>query len=444
MRDLVRLRDEKQIVETTLYGILIRMPKMKSFLRDNLPVAISAILIFVALTVGGYYIGYKRGAVSSTTTATTEGAAAQADYSVYWQAWKVLKDNHIDAAKKTDKDFMYGSIAGLTQALGDPHTVFFPPEDGKSFAEQVNGSFGGIGAEIGEKDGLISVVAPLKGSPAEKAGILAGDIILKIGATSTENLDVNHAVNMIRGEIGTKVILNVFRKEKWIQPRDITIVRDRIELPTLDTTYYDKNKIADLQLYAFNANAPVKFYQAATDMLLKGTKGIILDLRNDPGGFLDVAHDIAGWFVDRGTLVVSERRKNGPDETLLATGNGALKKLPVVILMNRGSASASEILAGALRDTRDAKIVGEKSYGKGTVQEVMDLKDGSSLKVTIAHWVMPKGKILDHNGIDPDYVVLPTDDDIKNKKDVQLEKALEILRAQINGTPLPPAVAATK
>ncbi len=422
------------------------MPRLRSYVREHLAAAISAILIFVALAAGGYYVGFKNGAYQAAVTTTTEGTTAQADYGVYWQAWKVLKDNHVDADKKDDKDLMYGSIAGLAQSLGDPHTVFFPPVEGKHFQEEVNGSFGGIGAEIGEKDGFINVVAPLKGSPAERAGLLAGDVILKIGATSTESLTVDAAVNLIRGPAGTNITLSVFRKDKWLQPRDITIMRDKIELPTLDTTYFDKNKIAQLQLYGFNLNAPLKFYQAATDILLKGTQGIVLDLRNNPGGYLEVAHDLAGWFMDRGSLVVTERFKPGtsPDQTFLAAGNGALKKLPIVILLNKGSASASEILAGALRDQRGAKIVGETSYGKGTVQEVMNLKDGSSLKVTIAHWVMPKGQILNFDGIKPDYQVLPTDDDIKAKKDVQLDKALEVLRAEINGAPLPPTVASTK
>jgi carboxyl-terminal processing protease len=424
------------------YAIIISMSRLTTYIHKNATAIASMVLIVVVLSVGGYFVGYRRGSFQSVQTLTTDGATAKADYSVYWQAWKILKDNFVDADTKTDQDLMYGSITGLAQSYGDPHTVFFPPEEGKSFTEQVNGSFGGIGAEIGEKDGIIQVVAPLKGSPAEKAGIEAGDWVLKINATSTEGLDVNHAVMMIRGEIGTTVTLNVFRREKWLQPKDIQIVRQRIELPTLDTTYFDKGKIAQLQLYAFNQNAPLKFYEAATQLLLKGTKGIILDMRNNPGGYLEVSRELAGWFVDRGTLIVSEHFKTGADETFLATGNGALKNIPIVILLNRGSASASEILAGALRDIRGAKIIGENSYGKGTVQELMDLKDGSSLKVTIAHWVMPKGQILDHTGIKPDYEVLPTDEEIKAKKDVQLDKALEVLRAQLNGSPLP-AVAQT-
>ena len=417
------------------------MDNLGKFLKENVISVVAVFVLCVALLVGGYAVGYKQAASESATTVSTTGDRVSADYSVYWDAWQKLKDNHVDAAKKNDKDLMYGSITGLAQSFGDPHTIFFPPEEGKRFQEDVKGSFGGIGAEIGEKDGVISVVSPLKGSPAEKAGIEAGDFILKIGDERTDGLDVNKAVSLIRGEIGTKVVLNIFRKEKWIQPRDITIVREEIKLPTLDTAFFDDNKIAHVQLYAFNQNAPFQFYQAATKMLFKGAKGMVLDLRNNPGGYLEVATELAGWFLDRGQLIVSERFKSGPDNEFRASGSGALKNMPIVILINRGSASASEILAGTLRDQRDAKIVGETSYGKGTVQEIVDLKDGSNLKITIAHWVMPKGQILDHNGIDPDYAVNPTDDDIKNKKDVQLEKALEVLRAQMNGMALPPVAA---
>ncbi len=418
------------------------MRPTEKFLKENPVQILTLLVVVVAVVFGVYTVGYKKGASGAATTVTATGEQVDADYDVYWQEWKLLKENHVDAAKKNDTDLMYGSMTGLAQSFGDPHTMFFPPAEGKQFQEDVKGSFGGIGAEIGEKDGVIGVVAPLKGSPSEKAGLLAGDLILKIDGKKTDGLTVNKAVGFIRGEIGTKVVLSVFRKEKWVQPRDITITREEVKLPTLDTTYFDNNKIAHVQLYAFNQNAPMQFYQTVTAMLLKGTKGMILDLRNDPGGYLEVATNLAGWFLDRGELIVSEHFKSGPDQPYLASGNGALKHMPIVILINGGSASASEILAGTLRDQRDAKIVGQTSYGKGTVQQIMDLKDGSSVKITIAHWVMPKGQILNMDGITPDYVVNLTDEELKGKKDVQLDKALEVLRAEINGTTLPPTVVA--
>ena len=408
------------------------MKDFHKFLKENAIPVVAIFVLATALIIGGYMAGYKQGSYESIATVSSTGEQIQADYNIFWSAAKILKENHVDAVKKTDQDFMYGAISGLAESLGDPHTVFFPPEDGKKFQEDVNGSFGGIGAEIGEGDGLIHIVAPLKDSPSEKAGIAAGDIILKIDGTPTDGLDVNKAVSLIRGQIGTSVTLNIFRKEKWVQPRDIVITRQEIELPTLDIDFYDQNRIARVQMYAFNQKLPFKFYQSATQILLRGSKGLILDLRNDPGGYLEVATNIAGWFLDRGQLIVSERFKSGPDEQLFADGNGALKDLPLVVLINRGSASASEILAGALRDQRGATIIGERSYGKGTVQELFELKDKSSLKITIAHWVMPKGQILSYDGITPDFEVLMSDDDIKNEKDPQLEKALEVLRAKLS------------
>lgn len=416
-------------------GIIVFMNSFKNFLKENVSGVITVAVVAIVLVAGGYFAGFKNGARESAVTFSASGEKIQADYDVYWQAWKTLRDNHVDGAGKTDKDMMYSSIQGLSQTYGDPHTMFFPPDEGKKFEEDVSGSFGGIGAEIGEKDGVINVVAPLKDSPSERAGLEAGDLIFKINETSTEGLSVNKAVSLIRGTIGTSVKLNVFRKEKWLQPRDITIVRDEIKLPTLDISYKGGD-VAYVQLYAFNQNSESKFRSAMTSALAKGSKGLVLDLRNNPGGYLDVAVGLAGWFVDRGTLVVSERFRSGPDQQLFASGNGALKKMPVVVLINRGSASASEILAGMLRDQRGAKIIGETSYGKGTVQEIMHLKDDSSLKVTIAHWVMPKGQVLDHNGIKPDIEVLPSDEDLKNKKDVQLEKALEVIKSEIDSKTL--------
>lgn len=419
------------------------MQRFIDFVKTNSITVLAVIVLAVSLIFGGYSVGYKKGTHESATTIATTGDRIQADYDVYWEAWRKLRENHVEGDTKTDTQLMYGSIRGLAGSFDDSHTVFFPPVEATRFQEDVSGVFGGIGAEIGEKDGVIGVVAPLKGSPAEKAGLLAGDLILKVGTTTTDGLDVNKAVSLIRGTIGTQVTISVFRKEKWAQPRDIVITRAEVKLPTLDTAYFDGKDIAHIQIYAFNQNAPFKFYQAASSLLLGGTKGIVLDMRNNPGGYLEVAIDLAGWFLERGQLIVSERFKTGPDQEFVSTGNGALRNLPIVILINRGSASASEILAGTLRDQRGALIVGETSYGKGTVQQLIELKDESSLKVTIAHWVMPKGQVLNRDGIVPDYIVLPTDEELKARKDVQLEKALEILRAKIKGDPVPPAIAGT-
>ncbi len=402
----------------------------KYFHEHALPIA--AIFLLTAVLLGaGFYFGYSKGAKSVVSTSTMpSGDTVKADFGIFWEAWQKLRDNHVDSASTTDQELLYGSVTGAAGSFNDPHTVFFPPEEATKFVQDVSGSFGGIGAELGSRDGVITVDTPLKGNPAEKVGLKSGDYIVKIDNKPTDLMTLNNAVGHIRGVIGTPVTLTIVRKG-WLQPRDFTLVRAKIVVPTLDLTMKENNRIADIQLYAFNENAPQMFADAAAKLVASGAKGIIIDLRNNPGGYLEVAQNLAGWFLEKDQLVVSERFHDGHEDTFKANGTGALKGIPIVILINQGSASAAEILAGALRDQVGAKIVGEKSYGKGTVQQLFPLKDGSSLKITIAHWVMPKGLILERNGIDPDVKIENTDDDIKAKKDPQLDKAIETLKAQM-------------
>lgn len=249
-----------------------------------------------------------------------------------------------------------------------------------------------------------------------------------INSSSTEGISVDEAVKWIRGPENTEVKLTILRDD-WEKPREFKIVRATIEVPTLD--YEVKDGIVQVKLYSFNANADRVFYDAMINTIPQGAKGMVLDLRNNPGGYLEVAVQLAGWFLDRGTLVVSEVSRSNSKEDFKANGNAALAKFPVVVLINQGSASASEILAGALRDQRKIKLVGEQSFGKGTVQQVMPLKDNSSLKITVAHWVLPSGQILEGNGLKPDIEVKITEGDITNKRDPQLEKAIEALKQEM-------------
>lgn len=406
----------------------------KKFFKDHIIPITAIFLLTAAILAGGYYFGYSQGKRAVTPVTSTEsGQKVDADFSVFWDAWQKLRDNHVSSASSTDQDLVNGAIGGLAGSFNDPHTVFFPPEDATKFKEDVNGNFGGIGAEIAADNGVINVVTPLKDSPAQKAGLRSGDFILKINTTHTDGMGVNKAVSLIRGTVGTSVVLQVMRKG-WSEPRFITVVRGRITAPTLDSTLIENDSILHLQLYAFNENAPALFAQAIDGMKANGEQGIILDLRDNPGGYLEVAQDLAGWFLPRGTLVVSERYNDGHEDSFPAEGAGVLRNVPTVILINQGSASAAEILAGALRDQIGAQIIGETSYGKGTVQQLFPLKDNSSLKITIAHWVMPKGLVLGGTGIEPDVEVAVTEDDIKAKKDPQLEKAIEVLKAQIGLT----------
>lgn len=354
-----------------------------------------------------------------------------ADFSLFWEAIRVIKSKYFNANEVTDEELLYGAIHGAFEALDDPYSGFFEPSDAKKFREDLSGSFGGIGAEIGTRSGDIVIVAPLKDTPAERAGLVAGDRILQVDETPTKGLSVEDAVKIIRGKPDTTVKLLISREE-WNEPREIPIVRAIITVPAIEWEM-KPGDIAYLKLNNFNSNIPPLFYQSAFEIILKRPNGIVFDLRNNPGGFLDVSIDLAGWFLDRGDLVVRERYGNEKDEdAFFANGNGALAHIPTVILVNGGSASASEILAGALRDNRDIALIGEKTFGKGTVQEVHGMRNGSSIKISIAEWLTPNGTSINEKGIEPDYAVEMTEEDVKNKKDPQLDKAIEVLKKQIN------------
>ena len=389
-------------------------------------------MIAVILAGGIFYAGFNLGSVQEIGGAVSENSTSSlsANSSVLWEAIDLIKKNYVGAKDVTDKDFLYGAVTGAVGALKDPYSVFFSPSDAEKFNQDLNGSFGGVGMEIGVKNNQLVVIAPLKGNPAEKAGFKAGDQILKIDETFTNDMDTTAAVKIIRGEPGTIVKLLMMR-DGWKEPKEFEITRAVIEVPTLDWEMKEGN-IAYIQLYNFNSNAGSLFYNAALSSLISGAKGIVLDLRNNPGGFLDTSVEIAGWFMNRGESVVSEKFRSGEENVMRSNGPSALVNLPAVVLVNGGSASASEILAGALQDNRGIKLVGEKTFGKGSVQEIENLKDGSTLKITVAEWLTPNGRHINKLGIIPDVVVKMPDDGIINKKDPQLEKALEIIKQEIN------------
>lgn len=401
----------------------------------NIPVKILVVFLTLTILGGVFWFGFDSGR-NVPRIILVQGVdniknpeKVTADFATFWEAWNLLNKEYLKAPEVKDRDKVYGAISGLVNSLGDPYSEFFNPDDGKKFGEDVQGNFGGIGAEIGMDSGRLIVVSPLKGTPAEKAGLKPKDIILQINSTSTERMNVEDAVKVIRGKIGTKVILTIIR-QGMEKPQDFSIIRENISIPTLD--FEMKNgDIAYVTLQSFNANANSLFFNAMTKILSNGSRGMILDLRNNPGGYLQTAIDFAGWFLPKGTLVVKENSRIEGEKKFFSSGNAALKNFPVVILMNGGSASASEILAGALRDQRQIKIIGDKSFGKGTVQQIESLSDGSSIKITIAHWIMPKGQLIDRVGIEPDYNVELTDKDVAAKKDPQLDKAIKILESEI-------------
>ncbi|MEK7612221.1 MAG: S41 family peptidase [Patescibacteria group bacterium] len=416
---------------------------MKAFWKHQLGTIGAALLIVVVLGAGFFYVGYRVGSENPKTilvqgVSNINDTTKDVDFALFWEAWNLLKNTHLKGEEVSNQDFLYGAIEGITTAIGDPNTNFFRPEDSKKFEEDISGKFGGIGAEIGMREDQVVVVAPLKASPAEKAGLKSGDSIIAVDGHPTAGLTVGDAVKYIRGPIGQAVVLSILR-EGWSEIKDISIVRDTITVPTLKHEVLDGN-ISHISIYSFNEIAPREFAEAALAATLNNTNGIILDVRNDPGGYLEVAINIAGWFLNKGDIVVSEKFKSGPDRVFRADGNGLLKNIPVVVLMNQGSASASEILAGALRDQRGTKLVGEHSFGKGTVQELLPLRDGSKLKITIANWLLPNGTIIEENGLKPDIEVTITEADVTAGKDPQLKKAIEVLQAEIENREQPVAI----
>lgn len=393
--------------------------------------------IVVLAIIAAFGIGFTYGAIEKLPRPIVGiinqefGKPKEFDFSIFWDTWNKLREKYVDQGKLKDSDLLYGAISGMVKGAGDPYTTFFPPVETKSFKQDVSGSFGGIGAEIGKKNGFLVIISPLEDTPAKKAGLIAGDKILKIDNKITDDLTVEQAVTKIRGETGTKVSLTILRGNEGAKTKDIVIERAVIKVPITKLESLDDNKIAHLSFYSFTATAPFEFQKAAAKIVSTSSyRGIILDLRNNPGGFLEVAVDIAGWFLDNGNLVAFEQFGKAEENKITefrANGLGALKNYPVVILVNQGTASAAEILAGALKDNRGIKLVGEKTFGKGSVQELINLKDGSSLKVTVAKWLTPKKISISDSGLEPDYRVSLKDEDTLNNKDSQLQKAVEVL-----------------
>ena len=327
-----------------------------------------------------------------------------------------------------DQKIIYGAISGMAKSLGDPYTDFFNPQQAKMFKQDLMGSFDGIGVEVAIKKDQLTVVTPLKDTPGERAGLKAGDQIIKVDGKNTSDMSSDQAISMIRGKRGTKVTLTIFR-EGWTQTKDFTIIRDTIRVDSVSWELKD-NDVAYINIRQFDQALSSDFQKAAFEILESPAKKIIIDLRNNPGGYLEVCQDIAGWFLKPGQVVtIEDFGKAREQQQYKAQGSARFSDYPVVILINKGSASASEILAGALRDNRKIKLIGEKSFGKGSVQEVVDLQDGESfLKITIAKWLTPKGASISEVGLTPDIKVELTDADANSKKDPQLDKALEIIK----------------
>jgi carboxyl-terminal processing protease len=347
-----------------------------------------------------------------------------------YTAYNLLQENFQAAsstapAVSTD-EHVWGAVQGLADSYGDPYTVFLPPQDKEIFESSVRGDFQGVGMEIGIRDDVLTVVAPLKDTPAERAGLRSGDKIFEIDGVSTAGVAVDAAVEKIRGEKGSTVSFTISRNDG--DPFKVDVVRDTILLPTLETELRDDGVFV-ISLFSFNALAPQYFRDAIREFADSGSDKMILDLRGNPGGFLEVAVDIASWYLPVGkAIVIEDHNDDTQDQTLRSRGYDVFTdQLKFVILIDQGSASASEILAGALSAHDKAILIGDQSFGKGSVQQLFDVTSDSSIKITIARWLTPSGVSISHGGLTPDIKVELTDEDIENGYDRQLEKAVEYL-----------------
>lgn len=392
--------------------------------------------VFFLSIFGSFVLGFEVGkekTVPANHNKEVKQVATQAsglDFAPLYATLEALDERFVpttaSSTTPTNKEKVWGAIEGLVATYGDPYTIFFPPEETKAFEEEVRGDFEGIGMEIAIKDEILTVVTPLKNTPAERAGFKPGDQILKIDKTFTTGMTVEEAVKKIRGPRGTAVTL-VVKRNGGVE--DIVVTRDVIEIPTIETKLRDDG-IFVISLYNFSANSSNLFRNALREFIVSGSDKLVLDLRNNPGGYLESAVDMASFFIPSGkAVVIEDSGKKEKQKVTRSKGYDVFTdKLKMVVLMNGGSASASEILAGALKEHGIAKLVGEKSFGKGSVQELIEITPETALKVTIAKWLTPNGKSISENGLEPDVKVTISKKDAEKKIDAQMEKAVEILK----------------
>ena len=392
----------------------------------------TSLVIVAGVFVGGLYIGYTKKPYAQRVSGVVNMADASSgdvDFDTFWRVWNTIDEKYPEAKNISSQDRLYGAIAGLVGSLGDPYSVYFPPEESKEFENTIKGSFEGIGMEIGIKDKVLTVVAPLKNTPAEKAGIKSGDVIIEINKTDTSDMKVEEAVRLIRGERGTTVELSLYRKNV-AKPIVVSVMRDVISIPMIETEKLT-NDVFVVSLYSFGASSAQKFAYAMQEFAQSGATKLVIDLRNNPGGYLDSAIDISSMFLPKDAVVVTEEYGEGQESDVFKSkGYGFVnpEKVKVVVLLNGGSASASEIVAGALHDHGVATLIGQKTYGKGSVQEVVNITRDTTLKITVAKWLTPDGLSISKKGIEPDIAIEETPENTKDGKDPVMARALEFFR----------------
>ncbi len=383
------------------------------------PLVLGAGIIVIAL--GSYYVGDSYTGLIPNPFVRP---AHQIDFSSLNSIYAMMQRNF--DGKLSDQKALDGAKAGLVASGGDPYTVYLDAAASKNLSDSLTGKLSGIGAEIGIKNNVLTVISPIADTPAAAAGLRSGDIIAKINSDDTTNMDVDTAVSKIRGDAGTKVTLKLIRAGTP-EAFDVTITRAEITVKSVKWELKNGN-VAYIDITRFGPDTTDLVNQAATELKAQGATKVILDLRNDGGGYLDAGVAVASQFLPGGKTVVSERTDGKTTNTLNAAAGGKLVGLPTIVLINGGSASASEIVAGALHDNKAAQLEGEKSFGKGSVQEIKDLPGGAQLKVTVAHWYTPGGININKEGIKPDVEVKLTPDDFNANRDPQLDKALEMLK----------------
>lgn len=366
---------------------------------------------------------------SANDESTTSGISQdQVDMSLFWDVWSLVQSDYIDADIIDQDNEVYGATKGLVDSLEDPYSVFMDPEETEQFRTSLDGELEGIGAELTVRDGQLIIVSPIKGSPAEEKGILPGDYIYEVDGELTGDMTIWDAIMKIRGEPGTDVVLTIIR-DGIEEPFDLTITRQTIYIPSIELTFDEDGgkKIAHLALYQFANDSYKEFQEAVREMLLENPDGMVLDLRLNGGGYLDVSVDILSEFFEDEEKAVIVKKRNQDNEIMYTSGGGQLKDIPLVVLIDEGSASASEIVAGALKDHKRAVIMGEQSFGKGSVQELTNLSGGASIRLTIAKWYTPNDISINETGITPDVVIEMETEAMDTENDVQLQAAEDYL-----------------
>ena len=399
--------------------------RRKFIWSKRIVIAVLVLLCLDMVFILGYWQGHSGNPsvlVPSDIAKLESGKPAGVDFSTFWEAWSQLKEKSV--AEDSNEKMVQGAISGMLSSTGDPYTVYFTKQENDRFREDIGGQFSGIGVEIVEKNNLPTVVAPLSETPAEKAGIKPGDIILEVDGVKTSDIGFDETINRIRGSEGTKVKLKIAR-EGAADTIDFEITRQTITVKSVEWSEktVDGKKVAYIKIRQFGDDTESLFAEAAKEVIKNKPDGIILDLRNDPGGYLETSVNIASYFIKDG-VIVSEKGRNDNSKDYRSTGSGTLKDYKVAVLVNGGSASASEILAGALKDRKNSELIGEKTFGKGSVQELIDLSDGSAVKITVAKWFTPNGKQINGEGLEPD-IKIANDD--KTAADEQLDRAEQFL-----------------